>query len=155
MVVSVADVITVLNGSVAVPGTSYYIYGHIITSAAISAIITDITACENASWDAGVLTANPTLIDMLIKYEAAMEVMGIDVMGQLMQSGVTYSILQLSVSKGGAFTEQTTNVINSLMSRWNRIRHILQDDVDSDANMDMGEDFWTGLDQFSNDTIPI
>jgi len=154
MVVSVSDVVTLLQGKVVSP-TSFFIFGHEVDMATIQALITDITAYENEYWDTATLTLKPALVDMLIKYEAAMEVMGIDVMGQLMISGFSYNTLQLSVSKGQNFTDNTNRVRENLKLRWDKIRRMLQDSTATDTNMDIGPETWEGLAAHDADTIPI
>lgn len=154
MVVTVADVVTLLQGQIATPGVSYYIFGHEITSASISALIADLTAYNNEYWPTNILTTKAALVDLLTKYEVAMELMGIQVMGQLMISGFSYNTLDLSVSKGQDFSDKTMKVREALKLRWDKIRRMLQDDVEYDSNLFMGEGTWEGLDMFDNDTIP-
>jgi hypothetical protein len=153
--VSVADVVTLLQGQVASPGVSYYIFGHEVTSASISMLIADLTAFNAEYWPTSILTTKAALIDMLIRYEVAMEVMGIEVMGQLMLSGFSYNTLELSVSKGQDFSDKTMKVRETLKLRWDRIRRMLQDNVEYDSNLFMGEGTWEGLETFDNDTITI
>jgi hypothetical protein len=153
--VTVADVVTLLQGQIATPGVSYYIFGHEVTSASISMLITDLTAYNVEYWPASILTTKAALIDILTRYEVAMEVMGIQVMGQLMISGFSYSTLELSVSKGADFSEKSNRVREALKLRWDKIRRMLQDDVEYDSNLFMGEGTWEGLETFDNDTITI
>ena len=154
MAVTVPEVMAILQGVVK-DALTYYVFGHEILVSAVTAIISDVTVYNNDYWPATTLSTRATLVDLLIKYESAMEVMSIPTMGQQMISGVTYSTLQLSVSKGAAFTDQVEKVKVSLDLRRDKIRRMLQDGADTDMDDGIGEDYWTdGLERYDVDTTP-
>jgi hypothetical protein len=158
MVVTVADVVTQLQGvefDPPAPITEYYFFGHRTTVAAIQQWIDDMTAFHNQYWEAGTLTAQAALIDLLVRWDVCFNIMGVPVMGTLMLSGFSYKTLELDIKKGSEYTDMVKNVSLRLYGQYSRLRAMLQDGAEVDIATDMGEDFWQdGLDLFDADTIP-
>ena len=155
MAITKAQVDAILASYVDLVTDHTYLYGHQISQAKIAAITDSCVAFHNEYWSDGVLTDKEALVIQVAVLDTLLELMGLHVLSQLMQSGVTYSTLQLSVTKGGTFTEQTKENIQALTLRRDRFIRMLQDSAEVDANTDLGQDYWTnGLDKYDVDDTP-
>ena len=123
---SVSDVVTLLNGVLNPSGTGYLFFGHDVSTASIQQQITFSTAFWQEWYSAGVQSAKATLLDHLIIYDAALRIVGIHVLGALMVSGFSYSVIELSVQKGN-FPEIVKSTIQSLIREVERLKHLLAD----------------------------
>ena len=138
---SVADVVILLNGIPNPSATGYIFWGHDVTTASIPQAIDFSTAFWQEWFSTATQTAKATLFDHLIIYDSALRVVGLHVMGGLMVSGFSYSVIELTVTKGN-FPDIVKSTISSLIREAERLKHLLADRGSSyTIEVEYSEDF--------------
>ena len=64
---------------------------------------------------ASIISTKAQLVDDLILYDTCLYIVGVQIMGLLMISGFSYSVLQLSIDKGN-FLPAVTDMANMLLA---------------------------------------
>ena len=152
--VTVSDVVTALGGSVGTTPGTYIIFSHTVNTATIQAIINRRTRFFNAFFMQSTLTQNADLVDDAITLDSALRLMAQVMMGTLMVSGFSYSVLEHSVNLAN-FPQINEGVVKGLMNELRSLINQLDSSGDFFASTAMGtENFQNGLDQFQIDSLP-
>ena len=154
MTATVADVITLLGGTVH-DAVSYDIFGYTILTSAIAMQLDFAQEYYDGDFfSASLLLTRWEKIDKIIILETAVCLLSSQIMGTLMVSGFSYSVLEHSVNVGN-FPDIVKNSALGFAQFRDKLIHQLVDSADYNVDTAMGVEYWgDGLGRFAQDTIP-
>ena len=150
---TVEQVIDLLGGTV-IDSATYDIFGHEVTKKSIEMQLEMAKSYFDSSYfTAGIIQSYPQKVDYIIILDTACNILGGQIMGILMESGFSYTVLEHSFNASD-FPAKVTNSLKSFARQRDRFIKQITDGVDTYADMDMGENTWDALDEFNADTLP-